>query len=88
MRSRCISRTTIDATDRRKNAAIAWLKENSAGGPDGIPPIFLKIVRSQLATPLAFLYQLFFDSSFVPPIWLQFSKKVTRPLLVTIVLFL
>ena len=36
------------------------LKANSAGGPDGIPPIFLKTLRSQLATPLAFLYNLFF----------------------------
>ena len=65
---------TLDTVNFSQQAifkALGRLKENSAGGPDGIPPIFLKIVRSQLATPLAFLYQLFFDSSFVPPIWLQ-----------------
>jgi len=50
---------------------LGKLKANSAGGPDGIPPIFLKTVRSQLATPLAFLYNLFFYSAFVPPIWLK-----------------
>ena len=60
---------TLDTVNFSQQAifkALGRLKENSAGGPDGIPPIFLKIVRSQLATPLAFLYQLFFDSSFVP----------------------
>jgi len=50
---------------------LSRLKANSAGGPDGIPPIFLKNVRSLLAAPLAFLYQLLFESTSVPAVWLK-----------------
>ena len=51
--------------------ALSKLKTNSAGGPDGIPPSFLKNARSQISAPLAFLFQLMFDSTFVPNIWLK-----------------
>ncbi len=50
---------------------INKLKQKSAGGPDGIPPIFLKKCCIELCSPLAFLFQLFFDSSFLPTVWLQ-----------------
>jgi len=50
---------------------INKLKLKSAGGPDGIPPIFLKKCCIELCSPLAFLFQLFFDNSFLPPVWLQ-----------------
>ena len=50
---------------------INKLKAKSAGGPDGIPPLFLKKCVLTLCDPLAFLFQLFFDNSFLPPVWLQ-----------------
>ena len=51
--------------------ALSKLKTNSAGGPDGIPPSFLKNALSHISAPLAFLFQLMFDSTFVPNIWLK-----------------
>jgi len=50
---------------------IAKLKTKSAGGPDGIPPIFLKNVASILVSPLVFLYTVFFESTFIPSVWLS-----------------
>jgi len=34
------------------------------------PPIFLNYLSSQLSTTLAYLYQLFFDTTFMSPVWL------------------
>lgn len=51
--------------------AIKKLKAKSAGGPDSVPPIFLKSCVSHLAEPLAFVYQIFFNASYLPPVWLK-----------------
>ena len=47
------------------------LKIGSAGGPDGLPPIFLKMCSDRLSQPLTYLFQLLFDNSALPPVWLQ-----------------
>jgi Reverse transcriptase (RNA-dependent DNA polymerase) len=51
--------------------ALKKLKSRSAGGPDAIPPIFIKNCASYLSSPLAFLYDNFFNCSYLPPVWLQ-----------------
>ena len=62
--------TSIIFTQPAVNKVLCRLKVNSVGGPDGIPPIFLKQVSHQLSFTLAYLYQLFFDTTFIPPVWL------------------
>ena len=49
--------------------AIKKLKINSAGGPDGIKPVFLKNTVRELFHPLTILFETFFHSSYVPNIW-------------------
>ena len=75
----CVIQPTIKTSERisdiafttqQVSRAISKLKINSAGGPDNVPPIFIKSCRLQLLTPLAFLYQLFFDSAYMPLVWL------------------
>lgn len=50
---------------------IKRLKIKTKGGPDGIPPIFLKKCVHQLSSPLARLFTCSFDSSFLPLDWLR-----------------
>jgi len=50
---------------------IKRLKIKTKGGPDGIPPIFLKKCIHQLSSPLARLFTCSFDSSFLPLDWLR-----------------
>jgi len=51
--------------------SLSKLKAKAAGGPDLVPPIFLKRCSSALCQPLAVLFQIFFDNSYLPPVWLQ-----------------
>jgi hypothetical protein len=51
--------------------AIRKLKAKSKGGPDGLPPIFLKTCSDQLAAPLAYLYSQCMEFSYLPPDWLR-----------------
>ena len=48
---------------------INKLNVRSAGGPDGIPPAFFKNACSSLCHRLAFIFQLLFDDSCLPPVW-------------------
>ena len=41
----------------------------TAGGPDGIPPVFIKHCADELSGPLAKLFELSFEFSFLPPEW-------------------
>ena len=63
--------SSIVFTPQLVSRVLCKLRTHSAGGPDDVPPAFLKRCRLYLATPLAFLYQLFFDSAYLPPVWLQ-----------------
>jgi len=45
------------------------LKIKTAGGPDGIPPIFLKHCINELCGPLTSLFELSFEYSYLPPEW-------------------
>jgi hypothetical protein len=45
------------------------LNAKSSGGPDHIPPVFLKNCASVLATPLASLFQSSLDTGYLPDIW-------------------
>lgn len=51
--------------------AIKKLKINSSGGPDGIPPIFYKRCSAVIAYPLSILFNLSFNSSLLPAVWLR-----------------
>ena len=42
-----------------------------AGGPDHVPLVFLNKWCNNLAYHIAFIFQLFFDNSFLPDIWRQ-----------------
>ena len=45
------------------------LNAKSAGVPDHLPPILLKNIASSIASPLASIFELFFQNSFLPKIW-------------------
>ena len=45
------------------------LNAKSAGGPDHIPPILLKNIASSISSPLASIFELFFENSFLPNVW-------------------
>jgi len=53
------------------NRAIKKLNKHKKGGPDGIPPLFIKTCSSQLALPLTRLFQTSFDNAYLPPDWLR-----------------
>ena len=69
--SNCIS--NIIFTPGLVSKAIKHLKTNSKGGPDRIPPEFIKKCCLWLTTPLSFLFQCSFSESYIPPIWLTAS---------------
>ena len=48
---------------------IRKLKTNSAGGPDSVPPIFLKKCCSFLAEPLSHIFDACFKEGFLPTDW-------------------
>jgi hypothetical protein len=58
------------STNLVKNA-IKKLRANSKGGPDGLPPVFLKTCSSQLSTPLAYIYNQCMEQGYLAPDWLR-----------------
>ena len=56
---------------------LSKLKSKSAAGPDGLPPVFLKHIAAEIASPLAFIFEQFFSGAFVPPIW---KEAYIRPI--------
>lgn len=50
---------------------IKKLNAQSAGGPDGIPPVFFKHTSNAICQPLAFLFRVLFDEGCLPPVWRQ-----------------
>ena len=45
------------------------LKVKSAGGPDLVPPVFLKNCSSHLSYPLSYIFNVFFQSGYLPSEW-------------------
>jgi len=59
-----LNSTTVFKTHKKFNV-------RSAGGPDHVPPIFLNKCSNNLSYPISFLFQLYFDNSFLPKLWRQ-----------------
>jgi len=53
------------------------LNVRSAGGSDHVPPIILNKCSINLSYPISFLFQLYFDNSFLPALWLQAYVRPT-----------
>jgi exonuclease III len=51
--------------------AIARLRTNSKGGPDGLPPLLFKTCVSQLSAPPTYVYNLCFQQNYLAPDWLR-----------------
>jgi len=49
------------------DGATAFFNRPTIGGPDHIPPI----CSNNLLYPISFLFQLYFDNSFLPELWRQ-----------------
>ena len=59
----------IEVTEERVKSLIDGMRENSAPGPDGIPPIVLKILRDEVAFPLAILFKKSLEDGRIPDEW-------------------
>ena len=53
------------------------LKSNSGGGPDNLPPEFLKKTSKFIFKPLAYMFETFLINACVPPIW---RRATVRPI--------
>jgi hypothetical protein len=63
--------SSVNFTANLVKRAIERLRVKSKGGPDGLPPIFFKICKSQLSSPLAYIYSLCFQQGYLAPDWLR-----------------
>lgn len=63
------SLASIDFSYDLVRGAINKLNARSAGGPDGIPPVFYKHLKDVLCFPLALLYTACINRSYLPAIW-------------------
>ena len=59
----------IDITEERVRFAIECLKEQSASGPDGIPPRVVKELKNELAGPLTILFRKSLETEKIPDDW-------------------
>ena len=81
--------SNVTFSESKVLAVLKRLKRKSAGGPDGIPAVFYKECATNLVHPLARLFQIGFDFSYLPGIW-KFAfvtpvhKKATLPSFQTI----
>jgi len=69
----------IDTVNFSRNAivkAINKLKPNLASGPDDLPPLLFKRLRTCLAEPLSMMFNSFFSIHQVPRVW---SKAIVTP---------
>jgi hypothetical protein len=56
---------------------IKKLRANSIGGPDGLPPVFLKTCSSQLSISLAYIYNQCMEQGYLAPDWLRAYIMIT-----------
>ena len=64
-----VSLDDIDITEERVKKLIDGLREFAAPGPDGFPPILLKILRDEIALPLTILFRKSMDDGRIPDEW-------------------
>ena len=58
-----------EITEERVRGAIDEMKEDSAAGPDGIPPRIIKELKEELILPLTILFQKSMDEGRIPDDW-------------------
>ena len=63
------SLSDISVTEERVKTSIDGLREFAAPGPDGFPPKLLKILRNEIALPLAILFRKSIDDGEIPDEW-------------------
>ena len=56
-------------TEERVKQKIDGMRENSAPGPDGFPPILFKILRDDIAKPVSILFRKSIDDGKIPDEW-------------------
>ena len=79
--SRVPSDTSLSYIPFNKDSVLQALKKlrpDTAGGPDGLQPCFLKRVSQYIAYPLSIMFESFFLNTYVPPIW---RKAYVRPVI-------
>ena len=59
----------VEVTEERVKNLIDGMRENAAPGPDGIPPVILKMLRDEMAEPLAILFRRSIDDGMIPDEW-------------------
>ena len=59
----------IIITEERVRLTIEGLKEDSASGPDGIPPRVIKEMKNEIAEPLAILFRKSLETEKIPDDW-------------------
>ena len=65
----------IEVTKERVKELIDGLRENSTPGPDGFPPVMLKMVKDEIAEPIAILYKKSLEDGQIPDEWRE--AKIT-----------
>ena len=59
--------------------ALNKLRQNTAGGPDGLQPCFLKRISNFIAQPLSIMFEAFFMNAYIPPVWkMAFVKPIIK----------
>ena len=59
----------VEVTVERVKRLIDEMKEKAAPGPDGFPPILLKIVCEEIAVPMTILFRKSMDEGQIPDDW-------------------
>jgi len=57
---------------------LGSLSDNASAGPDGIPPLFLKMCRYIITKPLCYLFNLSLSNGIIPEYW---KKSFISPIL-------
>ena len=65
----------IVVTEERVKELIDGLRENSAPGPDGFPPVLFKMLKDEIARPFAILFTKSLEDGQIPDEWRE--AKIT-----------
>ena len=59
----------IVVSEERVKEVIDGLREDSAPGPDGFPPVLLKMLKDEIAVPIAILFRKSLADGQIPDEW-------------------